>query len=451
MTEPASRAPFSAGKAALISLVLLLLAPFSLELSIVLKLFIDTLTVGISNTKTYLFLGYLTVSLALLHNRAEPAPQKRTKNLRTLGYLLAGLHVMVVLEQLYFTQHLGLPPTEILVVYQDYDFAKTSLSHIHVGKAVLGQWLVGANYKFDGGTAFVPFFPRPMLLFHFCFLTATALWALKAMYRDLPSFEKSEQATLILALFVLTETTIDGGPFSSQTLPALVVYLRLVFRCPLPVLGLVTVSILSITAWLTPPLVAENALRALTALAVFMIVNSTFRKSDFPRLLGFCLSLGLISGYLLNVVSPRTQNVGTAYNILRYGLTDIRPNQTIEVVGLQALAHSPAFDHLSENRVGPFVITKLRSRKNTTIFRICREFSLTIARKPVNTNPLPRRFVAKRLILNRQPAEFEQVDELAPSGANINAAAAKFGPDLVIYATLYLQDVARPNKNRKFQ
>lgn len=431
-------------------LALLALAPFSLELSLSLKLFIDTLTVGISNTKTYLFLAYLGVCLTLSSFSTGENARER-KKLKVLGTLILLLHVVVVLEQVFFTHRLGMPVNQTLIVYQDYDYAKTSLSHIHVGKAVLGQWFSGPNHTFDGGTAFLEFFPRPLLVAHFLLLLGTAIWSLRAIRDEVSGFRGWERSTLLLSIFILMETSFDGGPFSSQAIPATALYLRLVFGYrPLSV-GLTTLCLLLGMCWLAWPLAAENLLRSLTALAVIGLAGALFasRGPGLKLLSVFAIAVvSVLSGYLLNLISPRVRTVGTAYNIAAYALTSIAPNQAVEVVSLRPLPSDEAFEKLRESRVGPFVLSKLRCIKANTILGICRRFSLNIARKPVNESPGPRLFIATRLSEKEEPPKFEPVRYLAPEGANINAAAAILGPERQILGTLYLRDVSRNEEKR---
>lgn len=433
-----------------VCLALLALTPFSLELSLSLKLFIDTLTVGISNTKTYLFLAYLGICLTLLSFSTSENIRK-TKKLKILGALILLLHTVAVLEQISFTHRLGVPANRILIVYQDYDYAKTSLSHIHVGKAVLGQWFSGANHSFDGGTAFLEFFPRPLLVVHFFLLLGTAMWSLQAIRDEVPGFRGWERSTLVLSLFILMETSIDGGPFSSQTIPATALYLTLVFdRRPL-IVGSATLGLLLGMSWLTWPLAAENLLRSFTALASIGLAGSLFslrsRKLKSASVIALVV-VSVLSGHLLNRVSPRVQAVGTAYNTVLYALTSIAPNQAVEVVSLTPLSSDDAFEKLRESRVGPFVLTKLRCLEAGTVLGICRRFSLNIARKPVNESPGPRLLIATRLNEKNAPPTFEPIRYLAPDGANINAAAAVLGAERQILGTLYLQDVSRAEENR---
>lgn len=434
---------------ALVCLAALISTALSLEFALSVKLLIDTLTVGISNTKTYLFLAYLGCCLALLATSEEHG-SGATGSLRRLGGLILVLHLIVVAEQLSFSERLGTPVRTPLLVYQDYDYAKTSLAHVHVGKAVLGQWFAGANHTFDGGTAFLPFFPRGWLIFHFLLLSATGLFALRAVHRELPGFAKWEQAMILLCLFILLETTIDGGPLSSQGIVAGLLYLALVFRWPRARLMVVGLSLMLLMIWATWPLVGENLLRSGTALLVIGLLGFCFyttrRSLQIVSLFGVVLT-AVGSGWLLNLVSPRVQAVGTGYNTVLYGMTTLVPNQAFHVTSLSSLVAQEDHEALGEETVGPFFVTKLRTKKATTILAVCRAYSLNMARKPVTTYPGPRRLKAVKLT----EAGSESVLLAAPLGANINAAAAVLGPDRQILSNLYLQDVSRVRGNSSRQ
>ena len=433
-------------------LLLLLGSMGSVELALALKLFVDHLTLGISFTKTYLFLAYLGVALFLLglslraqvSSGSEPRASQLLKGLG-LGILL--LHLLAVAQQLYFTYHLGLPPHKFALAYRDYDYAKTSLAHVHVSKTLLGQWFSGANHRFDGGDSFLPYFSKIWLLLHFFVLAVVTGLSLITIRRDLFRYQVADRAVLLLCLFIMLETTVDGGPLSSQCLAAGVLVLRIIPRWSWFKILILSLPFLALLVWLTTPLAVEHVGRFLATILVLL----TFRvvwDAGFGVVWRGAAGLTIVASTLfvpwtLHRLSPRLDSLGIAYSTWQYALTPLHRHQLVYIVSLGPLKEHPSLELRRVEEAGPYRLQEVWLKESMLLLKLCKDLELNISRFPVRYRNLYPQVLKLRLFEPYKEAHrYREVEIPIPAGASINFAVARLGAGDYIIEDMFLRRAA---------
>lgn len=430
-------------------LLLLLGSLGFVELALTLKLFVDHLTLGISFTKTYLFLAYLATALALLGlslraRRASDSEPRVSSLMKILGFGLLLLHLLAVAQQLYFTHHLGLAPGKFALAYHDYDYAKTSLAHVHVSKTVLGQWFSEANYRFDGGDSFLPYFSRFWLLIHFFVLAVVTGLALVVIRRDLSHYPLPDRVVLLLCLFVLLETTVDGGPLSSQCLAAGALALRIVRRTSWFKIALLLLPLLLLLGGLTAPLAVEHIGRFLATILILLAVRVIWDPS-LRVLWRSAAALALVASTLLvplalHRLSPRLDSLGIAYSAWRYALTPLHRHQLVYIVSLGPLKEQPYLEVKRVEEAGPYRLQEVWLKESMLLLRLCKDLELNVSRFPVRVDNLYAQVLKLRLFEPyKESHKYRDMELAVPLGASINFAVARLGAGDYIIEDMTLQ------------
>lgn len=414
---------------------LLLLARSHLAMGLLVKLLVDNLTVGDSFTKSYLFLLYLSATFflwALVPNGSEKRWTPR------FGPLLLLLYALQILEHFFFALRFHRSPYASTQAYHDFEFASTRLEHIHVSKAILGQWLSGVNYQFDAGVPFVPYFPRPLLLVHFSlFVVCVALVPL-ILLEIRSRYPASEQIVLVLIIFVLVENTVDGGILNPQCAVAGLVYLNLVHHVSLRWSLSLGSAALILLLWpaLTPT--GQIIYQILCFFALLGYSQEAVKCRDsISRLLALSLLfvVGLVVAPVIrNQLLPSMSRTGHAFNVARYGATRLEKGQVVLLVSQGELPESGSWRLIDRRIAGPYQQSEVEILSPTSILGLCQQSGLHLQRFPVDPSTPYRRTLNIVMLDPKRPNrrwEIRKVD--VPPGSQINFAASHLGKhDLIL-------------------
>ena len=406
------------------------------------KLLVDKLLPGNSFTKTYLFLAYCSLSLAWMAWAPEGIG---TTYLKRFFILTQVLLLIGVGEQLWFTRHFGVGYFEGLAIYQNYEYAGTRLEHIHVTKAILGQWLPAVSHHFDAGVPFVRYFWRPWLLFHFWLALVNFVFLLLALAesRRMPI---SERAGLLLTSFILGLHTIDGGLLSPSLLVANMYWLARLWRVPYWKSGLL-LGLPMLLAWLPANwTLLEFCYRFLGAFLVLALLLTTLQHRQKKWIWPFCaLALSAILVALpvaRNLLVPSKKRAGIAWNIMNYAAIPLKTGQKVHVVKIGELPASSLVRVVDSVQQGPYSLCSVEIMEPTSVYGLASDLGLHLQRFPVGIRPRkPGLFRVMALDPERPELGFQQIEKKLPAGSLFNFSLATLGKkDWVLKDFEFLQE-----------
>jgi hypothetical protein len=333
------------------------------------ELLLNPLAPGSGGILPWLFLGYLFMIIVL------PSGPKARKLESSALIGLGLLYLLGLVEFILPARKLGLDTSGPLTFIADGEVSSTAWYHIHNSKAIFGVFFPQGAYSYDPGLVFAPYYPRILLVTHFLLFVAVVL-ALMAWV----SGEK--KALLVVLVFTLLVTCVNGGLLSTPVVVALPLYLYLTGRVPRIVAGVICLVLAVVPALLVGEVLWLERLRLLLSTIcgfgfVGLLDKWGQRKIHIAGLFVLTLLLGI-----------------PEWLILRYGFREIPGNETVFVVSPQAYLGAS----VNTYQAGRTFLTEVVCPEDTTVYTLCRSQSLNLRRHPVLpafVKPRPYRFVGR--------------------------------------------------------
>ena len=375
--------------AALVPAILLGIALLSTRFALYLKLWVDYLAMGFSDSKTFVLLLFLTLLLAC---RKLPSPWRASWNVAfPVGILL--LWLIALVERYLFVRTLGPGAwSRFQAAVSGGRFSTTRLAHLHEPKACLA-WLTGyRGTELDSGFQFLPYLPSSLLAVQLLLVGLVVIVAFLASHHLGKTETVEAQVCLAMGVFAMTKATLDGGPFSTESWVPVFFVLGLLFdQTGAKVGAALAVVFLPFSVWLFG---GEWGYGVLKILGGFLVLGA-------PLLWRQMREAGSTRGYLVAVAY-----LGVLLTLpwLQYRLYDFAKKppftqgtivyaSTVLVTGEELSIFSPtpakapagaAYEIVATWKGNSFYILRAKVLRPVTPREICDELGLNVNWHPVN-------------------------------------------------------------------
>lgn len=297
---------------------LLLLATLAnQDVMLVVKSYVDLLSMGYSFSKTALLLLFLTV---LAGSRSVPTFWRPQAD-RFLIFGLLLLHGLALIEHWLFVRAVDLPWSAQLMAVDNGRFTTTSPLHLHEPKAALA-WLTGyQGDQWDSAFAFLPYLPKALVALHAVLILAMALAGFFSVQQFSKHRAKGATLSLALAVFAAIKASVDGGPLSPEAILPLPWILGLLYGDRwLRISGALTVPALALSLWAFggDPLFAAFKLLGAVGLLSTPLAWDLHKSGRSVVPVTLAAALTLSAPWLAFALSPRAQHPPMALGTLRY-------------------------------------------------------------------------------------------------------------------------------------
>ncbi len=409
---------------------------------------VDLFAHGYSPVKAGLLPLFLLLVLALDRSKL-PAPPSVVFPLFLVNAGLA--HLLAVLEQVWFTRQFHLEIWEPAMVLKDGYFTVTGMTHIHASKVLLSPLFGEVRDVTDAGYPLNLVFGAVLARLHlllFLFLLILALLGSVRAYRTLTP---GKATSLSLIIFAISKTALDGGPFSSEFLSALVVlvWLHLGYRKAFGMLVVIALHLwlVELTPWVMLVWGYPSNILALSLPALWEKIPARANRWPLWGLMGTAL---FFSPLAVGAFWPSFDEQPYGLNLLRYGLTELPPGTRLWMLTSERPRTSSLLDVRRTASVGPYTQIEGTVTKPTRVLDLCEEYRLAISRAPIVWSPQEFSFSAEVLALNEPRSSLEDSPllvsrETLPAadgysrvkfqlrpGANRSLAYALLGPQLMV-------------------
>lgn len=350
------------------------------------KYVLDPFANGESAVKVLLLLLFLAVLSAL-------GPFRSLWNEAWNRWLLGGLVVLygiVVAEYVSYCRHFGLPPAGRSVLVYDGLQSSTRLEHMHNCKAALSVLLPYQGQSFDAGGPFVSVYPTWILLVHGFLFALLSVACVLFVHHYGKELTPERMLFLALGIYPLVKGGVDGGPFDYVN-AAKLGFLALVLlkgRARRAVLVVALCLFVFGFGLETHKGIGHNILKLSIAL-VGLALPLFFEQARLRRSPG--AAVALVSALVFFLGSPfvnyelygyyRSPPSGLA--TWRYGDSLLKEGWTVHVVSPGELPDSEVGQVLSTSRVRRLRVSRVKLKRNTSPFELCRLYGLNVVRTPV--------------------------------------------------------------------
>ena len=313
-------------------LVLIVAATRFQAVQLLLQVPIDSVALGASSAKTFLFLGYLLLVSLLWYKTPR---HSSTRSHLVFLTLVVVLHLIGMAEYGWLCHRFDLGFDSVLFI-QNSEISATRLIHTHNAKMIFGAFYPQGSYGHDPGLSYLGFYPLWWVRAHtFLFLAtfAALMVSVSKMRRQVSS---GLYGVYVVAAFMALKTSVDAGLFNYEALVSLptVTWIVLKSRNGLPGSRIFTIGILcavlSIGMLMYPDLLewAFRVIANIMALALAYTVGSRRRL----RSIGLLLILVALPAVRPIIISDALQFPPSGFNTLVYSLKKVEPGEKLIIV-----------------------------------------------------------------------------------------------------------------------
>lgn len=377
----------------LVPLALLALMMLSTTMGLLLKLFVDFISLGYSQSGTVLLLLFLL--LVFLTEPLNSPWRKEWNKFFLIGVLVLLLFGLV--EKILFTRAVGLPLDGWAAACFDGDYATTRIYDMREPMAAV-SFLSFVIDEFSQGAFFRPYLPGWLLALHFLVLAAVSVTGFLMVHHFTEKESTEKTVCLTFCVFALLKVTLDGGIFSPEVGVPIPFILGLLYGPRGARVGMAACLVyVSLTLWLAgSEQLSYNVLKALGGL-LLLEAPLLWDRARTSEVRHWYLVAALYFAILLSLpwlqwrIAPYAQKPPFTLGTLLYGWTPLGPGRELLIFSPKVLTNfkgSPI--QLTGSQLGQTQLGyTARVVSETTPMQICDMFGLILSRSPINWEEQP--------------------------------------------------------------
>jgi hypothetical protein len=302
-------------------------------LQLLLQIPIDSVALGASSAKTFLFLGYLLLVSFLWY---KPPPQASTTPHLIFLSLVVLLHFIGMAEYGWLCHRFDLG-IDFVLFMRDSEISATRLVHTHNAKMIFGAFYPQGSYGHDPGLSYLGFYPLWWVRVHAILFLATLGALMVSLNTIRGHVSYGVYGVYLVAAFMALKTSVDAGLFNHEALVSLPFVAWIVLKArnqdkrwtPYLVGGISAALFIGVT--LVYPVYLESVFRFsanILALALAYAVGSR-RRLWSSGLLLILLALPAVRPL---VISGALRFPPSGFNTLAYSLKEVGPTEMLILI-----------------------------------------------------------------------------------------------------------------------
>jgi hypothetical protein len=366
-------------------LALIMVAAQSQIVQLLLQIPIDSVALGASPAKMFLFLGYLLLVSFLWY---KPPPRASSKPHLVFLALVVLLHIVGIAEYaaLCYRFDLGI---DFVLFIRDSEISATRLVHTHNAKMIFGAFYPQGSYGHDPGLSFLGYYPLWWVRLHALLFLATFGALLSSVNSMRGQVSGGLYGVYLVAAFMALKTSIDAGLLNHEALVSL------------PMVSWIVLKARGSDKRWTPYLLAGLSATLFAGVALVYPVNleSAFRFS--ANILALVLAYAIGSGRRLwsvgllvmllalpaarpLVISGALRFPPSGFNTLVYSLKEVGPKDKLFLVAPGKLSIPEQLLKVVRTfELGGYTYAEAEPLGNVQLLSLTQALDLPVHHKPI--------------------------------------------------------------------